>query len=83
MITIWFLMALMSYPDLPAIMYKGYGGFLSLDECEAKKIVVENYIADFEIKNGKIVYIETYCMEMEAFENQVRKNELNETDFGV
>ena len=83
MITVWFLMALMSYPDLPAIMYKGYGGFLSQKECESKKIIVENYIADFEIKNGKTVYIETYCMEMEAFENQVRKNELNEIGFGV
>jgi hypothetical protein len=83
MITVWFLMALMSYPDLPAIMYKGYGGFLSPKECEEKRIVVENYIADFEIKKGKTVYIETYCMEMEAFENQVRKNKLNETGFGV
>ena len=77
-------MALMSYPNTPAILYKGYCGFLSLDECEAKKIVVENYIADFEIKNGKIVYIETYCMEMEAFKNQVKENkELNGTNFGV
>ena len=83
MITVWFLMALMSYPDLPAIMYKGYGGFLSQAECESKKIIVENSIANIEANRGNTVYIETYCMEMEAFENQVRKNELNETDFGV
>ena len=83
MITVWFLMALMSYPDLPAIMYKGYGGFLSQEECESKKIIVENSIANIEANRGNTVYIETYCMEMEAFENQVRKNELNETDFGV
>ena len=76
-------MALMSYPDLPAIMYKGYGGFLSQEECESKKIIVENSIANIEANRGNTVYIETYCMEMEAFENQVRKNELNETDFGV
>ena len=76
-------MALMSYPDLPAIMYKGYGGFLSQEECEVKKIIVENSITSIEADRGNTVYIETYCMEMEAFENQVRKNELNETDFGV
>ena len=83
MITIWFLMALMSYPDLPAIMYKGYGGFLSQEECESKKIIVENSIANIEANRGNTVYIETYCMKMEAFENQVRKNELNEIGFGV
>ena len=84
MITIWFLMALMSYPDLPAIMYKGYGGFLSQEECEVKKIIVENSIANIEADRGNTVYIETYCMEMEAFKNQVKENkELNGTNFGV
>ena len=68
---------------MPAIAYKGYGGFFEKQECEDNRALVENYIADFEIKKGKTVYIETYCMKMEAFENQVRKNKLNETGFGV
>ena len=73
-------MALMSYPNLPAISYKGYGGFLSLDECEERRIIVENMIADYEMKRGNTVYIETYCMEMEAFETQLKKKkELNKT----
>ena len=41
MVTVWFLMALMSYPDVPAIMYKGYGGFFLQEECESKKIEIE------------------------------------------
>ena len=76
-------MALISYPDLPAIAYKGYGGFLTLEECDSKRILIENQIADIEIQRGNTVYIETYCIEMEAFENQVRKNKLNEAGFGV
>jgi len=84
MIKIWFLMALMSYPDLPAVMYKGYGGFLSQDECEEKRIVIENDIANIEINRGNTVYIETYCMEMQAFESQIKKKkELNSTGFGA
>ena len=68
-------MALMSYPNMPAIAYKGYGGFL---ECEEKRIIVENMIADYETRRGNTVYIETYCMEMEAFETQLeKKKELN------
>ena len=71
-------MALMSYPNTPAISYKGYGGFLSLEECENKKIIIENYIADIEMKRGNTVYVETYCMEMEAFKTQLeKKKELN------
>jgi len=84
MITVWFLMALMSYPDLPAIAYRGYGGFLSMEECEEKRILIENDIARMETERGNTVYIETYCMEMEAFESQLKKiKELKGTSLGV
>ena len=71
-------MALMSYPNMPAIAYRGYGGFLEKEECEERRIIVENMIADYEIKRGNTVYIKTYCMEMEAFQTQLeKKKELN------
>ena len=80
MIKIWFLMALMSYPNMPAISYKGYGGFLEKEECEERRIIAENMIADYEMRRGNTVYIETFCMEMEAFETQLnKKKELNKT----
>ena len=78
MIKVWFLMALMSYPNMPAIAYKGYGGFLEKEECEERRIIAENMIADYEMRRGNTVYIETYCMEMEAFKTQLeKKKELN------
>ena len=85
MITVWFLMALMSYPDLPAIAYRGYGGFLTQEECEEKRISVENDIAAIEVKRKNTVYIETYCMEMEAFESQLKEKDkkLKGTSLGV
>ena len=71
-------MALMSYPNMPAISYKGYGGFLEKEECEERRIIAENMIADYEMRRGNTVYIETFCMEMEAFETQLeKKKELN------
>ena len=78
-------MALMSYPNLPAIAYKGYGGFLTSDECEEKRILIENQIANFEIQRGNTVYIETYCMEFEAFESQLKEKnkKSNKIEFGV
>ena len=80
MITIWFLMALMSYPNMPAVIYKGYGGFLEKEECEERRIIAENLIAEYEIRRGNTVYIETYCMEMEAFQTQLeKKKELDKT----
>tara|TARA_R110002020_G_scaffold110523_1_gene255244 strand:+ start:276 stop:524 length:249 start_codon:yes stop_codon:yes gene_type:complete len=71
MITVWFLMALMSYPTMNAIHYKGFGGFLEKEECEERRIITENEIADMEINRGNTVYIETYCIEMKAFPTQL------------
>ena len=77
-------MALMSYPNMPAITYKGYGGFLEKEECEERRIIAENMIADYEMRRGNTVYIETYCMEMEAFQTQLeKKKELNNIGLGV
>ena len=71
-------MALMSYPNMPAVAYKGYGGFLEKEECEERRIIAENLIAEYEMRRGNTVYIETYCMEMEAFKTQLeKKKELN------
>ena len=71
-------MALMSYPNMPAIAYRGYGGFLEKEECEERRIIAENMIADYEMRRGNTVYIETYCMEMEVFKTQLeKKKELN------
>ena len=73
-------MALMSYPNLNAIHYKGFGGFTSKEECEEKRILTENGIANMEINRGNTVYIETYCMEMHAFPTQFdapRKKQVN------
>ena len=90
MITVWFLMALMAYPHTPAILYKGYGGFLSKEECEDKRIFTENMIANMEIQRGNTVYIETFCLEMEAFQTQLEKKkeldkqkELNNIDLEI
>ena len=84
MIKVWFLMALMSYPNFPAISYKGFGGFLEKEECEERKIIAENQIANFEMQRGNTVYIETFCLEMEAFESQLKKKkELNSIGLGV
>ena len=78
MIKVWFLMVLMSYPNMPAIAYKGYGGFFEKQECEDNRALVENMVADYEMQRGNTVYIESYCMEMEAFTSGLdKKKKLN------
>ena len=66
-------MALMSYPNMPAIAYKGFGGYLEKEECENSRVLAENQVAAFESRRGNTVYIETFCMEMEAFDSSLRK----------
>ena len=71
-------MVLMSYPNMPAIAYKGYGGFFEKQECEDNRVIVENMVADYEMQRGNTVYIESYCMEMEAFTSGLdKKKKLN------
>ncbi len=71
MIKVWFLMALISYPHMNAIHYKGYGGFDKKEECEQTRVLVENLIAQTEMNKGtSAFFIETYCMEMYAFPSQ-------------
>ena len=77
-------MVLMSYPNIPSIAYKGYGGFFEKQECEDNRALVENMVADYEMQRGNTVYIESYCMEMQAFDSQLKKKkELNNTGLGV
>tara|TARA_R100000687_G_scaffold62259_1_gene50277 strand:+ start:244 stop:522 length:279 start_codon:yes stop_codon:yes gene_type:complete len=92
MIKVWFLMALMSYPNTNAVHYKGYGGFNSQEGCEEKKVMVENMVVEVEIARGTpSFYVETYCMEMYAFPSQFnapRKNPpenspVDPSEFGV
>ena len=70
-------MALMSYPNIPAISYKGFGGYLEKEKCEEARVIAENQISTFEIKRGNTVYIETYCMEFDSFESSFSKKDKN------
>ena len=72
MITIWFLVALMSYPGIPTIAYKGFGGYLEKDECEEKRVIAENHLSTFEMERGNTVYVKTFCLEMDAFDNSFK-----------
>jgi len=70
-IKVWFLMALMAYPNINAIHYKGYGGFNEKEECEATRPIIENMISQTEIDRGTpAFFVETFCMEMYAFPSQ-------------
>ena len=71
MIKIWFLMALMAYPNINAIHYKGFGGFNTPEECEDTRLTVENMVAQMEIDRGTLsFFVETFCMEMYAYPSQ-------------
>ena len=64
-------MALMAYPNINAIHYKGYGGFNEKEECEATRPIIENMISQTEIDRGTpAFFVETFCMEMYAFPSQ-------------
>ena len=73
MIKLWFLIALMSYPNIPSIHYKGFFAYETEQACVERQVFFENIIADIEIQAGRISYIQTYCLEMYAFSNQIEE----------
>jgi len=76
MTTVWFLIALMAFPGIPSITYKGFYAYHSLEACERQRPSLENYIVDREMRKGNSVFfVETYCLEMGAFEDQIKKYE--------
>ena len=84
MVTVWFLMALMAFPGVPAVNYKGYYAYHTKEECEVQRPHLENFIADVEMRRGNnTFYIETYCLAMQAFEDQLKKYNENKKGLGI
>ena len=74
MATVWFLLALIAVSNTPAISYKGYYAYNTKEQCEEHRLSLENFIVDQEIMKGNnTFYVETYCLEMQAFEDQLEK----------
>ena len=70
MITVWFLLALISFPGEPAINYKGYYAYHTKEDCEIQKMSLETFIVESQMMKGlkTAIYVETYCLEMQAFQ---------------
>ena len=69
-------MALIAFPGVPSIQYKGYYAYHTERECEAQRPYLENLISDTTLRKGiNSFYLETYCLEMQAFENQLKTYE--------
>ena len=60
-------MAYMAYPNVPAIHYKGFGGYDLKEDCEERIIQLENEIVDMETKRGYTAYVTVRCEEVWAF----------------
>jgi hypothetical protein len=74
MITVWFLIALIAFPGVSAIQYKGYYAYHTKEDCEIQKVSLENFIVDREMQKGRTtMFVDTYCLEMQAFPNQLEK----------
>ena len=70
--TVWFLLALIAVSGSPAISYKGYYAYHTEIQCEEHRVSLENFIVDQEIfKGNRTFYVETYCLKMEAFKDQL------------
>ena len=84
MTTVWFLLALIAFPDLPTMNYKGYYAYHTKEDCEIQKMSLENFIVESQMRKGlkTAIYVETFCLEMQAFPEQLKRYE-KEKDKGI
>ena len=84
MATVWFLLALIAFPSEPVINYKGYYAYHTKEDCEMQKMSLENFIVESELmkSRNKGMYVETFCLEMQAFPEQLKRYE-KEKDKGI
>ena len=74
MITVWFLIALISVSGFPALQYKGFYAYHTKEECLSQKTDLENFVIEQEIAKGHgTIYVETFCLEMKAFSDQLEE----------
>jgi|TARA_R110002124_G_scaffold266092_1_gene433022 hypothetical protein len=73
MTTLWFLMVLVTTPLTPAVAYQGFAAYHTKEICESKRIIVENYVGELEDRLGRTSYIQSYCIEVEAFNEAIKK----------
>ena len=74
MSTVWFLIALISVSGFPALQYKGYYAYHTKEECLSQKKDLENFVIEQEITKGHdTIYVETFCLEMKAFPDQLEE----------
>jgi len=73
MTTLWFLMVLVTTPLTPAVEYQGFAAYDTKEMCESRKIIIENYVGALEDRRGRTSYIQSYCIEVEAFNEAIKK----------
>ena len=69
MVTIWFLLVLMSIQDGTPLIYKGFMGYNSQEECMKRAIMAENYMAKLEEQRGRdrTVWTASHCIPFDIF----------------
>ena len=71
MIKIFFLLILVSIQGGNPLIYKGFMGYDSYEECMAYAVRAENYMMEIEMRRGlgdeRAVWIKSYCIPFDIF----------------
>ena len=74
MIKIWFLLVLMSIQDGNPLVYRGFMGYNSHEDCMVNAVKAENFMMDKEMTKGfgdsRTVWIKSYCLPFDIFPPQ-------------
>ena len=83
LVTLYFLVMVVTSPDIDRIQYKPFNAYSTLEQCQQVAMVLQKRMEDVEKQKNRPYWINAYCLPVEAFEENLikpkEKKNTNET----
>ena len=82
--TLYFLVMVVTSPDIDRIQYKPFNAYSTLEQCQQVAMVLQKRMEDVEKQKNRPYWMQAYCLPVEAFEENLTKpkenKNINETN---
>ncbi len=83
LVTLFFLIMVVTSPDVDRIQYRPFNAYSTLEQCQQVAMGLQKWMEDVEKQKNRPYWINAYCLPVEAFEENLikpkEKKSVNET----
>ena len=77
LVTLYFLVMVVTSPDIDRIQYKPLNAYSTLEQCQQVAMVLQKRMEDVEKQKNRPYWMQAYCLPVEAFEENLIKPKEN------